>query len=316
MSDKNKNKKSSLKDFFRYQGNEMTGEERNSFEKELQKDPFSEEAAEGFSHISAETAKEDISILQKLLMERSRRRSSIVFYRIAAAVAVLMVASAIFFVTQRKDRVVTLSENTYKENKSPVIGPERDALSKQEGKATEKKEVTPPPSPQKSKKDGRPVISKVADLQVAEPQEAITKDSEVTKPEITLITADEAAAESFATEKRMDMARAAGASANVKSEKISDYIPPQSAVGKDSFDIFLAKNIRNPEPENSIKQVVIIKFKVKVDSTITGIKIISSPGKAWSKEAIRLIKAGPAWKPAEENGKTIEDEVRVRVVFR
>ena len=316
MSDKNKNKKSSLKDFFRYHGNEMTGEERNSFEKELQKDPFAEEAAEGFSQISAEAAKEDISILKKRLIERSRRRSRIVFYLIAAAVAVLMVASAIFFVTQRKDRVVTLSENTYKENKSPVIGPERDALSKQEGKATEKKEVTPPPSPQKSKKDGRPVISKVADLQAAEPQEAITKDSEVTKPEITLITADEAAAESFATEKRMDMARAAGASANVKSEKISDYIPPQSVVGKDSFDIFLAKNIRNPEPENSIKQVVIIKFKVKVDSTITGIKIISSPGKAWSKEAIRLIKAGPAWKPAEEHGKTIEDEVSVRVVFR
>ena len=48
MSDRNKNKKSLLADFFRYQKDKLSGKERNSFERELQKDNFAREAAEGY----------------------------------------------------------------------------------------------------------------------------------------------------------------------------------------------------------------------------------------------------------------------------
>jgi TonB family protein len=62
--------------------------------------------------------------------------------------------------------------------------------------------------------------------------------------------------------------------------------------------------------------VVVLNFRVDTEGKIDSIRIIRSPNKNFSDEAIRLIKEGPGWKPAEENGKTINDEVRIRIVFR
>ena len=316
MPYKNKKKKSLLTDLTRYREGEMTGEERNSFERELQKDPFAEEATEGFSNISADVAKEDISILQNRLGKKLNLRSRIVFYRIAAAVAVLMVVSAIFLITRRKNPVITLSENISQVVKVPVSSLVPEALPKPVVKAPDKKQVVPPPAPQKSKADDQPVNIKVVEVHVAEPQQPIIKDSEVTEPDLSIINTDEVTVITYATERRMDMARAAGAPASSKSEKARDYMPPLPVAGRDSFDIYLEKNIHNPEPEKSIQQIVTVSFKVHIDSTIADIKIISSPGQAFSREAIRLIKEGPVWKPAEEDGKIIEYEVRVRIVFK
>ena len=316
MSDKNKNKKSLLRDFLKYRSDELTGEERNSFERELQKDPFAEEAAEGFSRISAEDAEKDLSALQKRLDKRQSRRSPVVFYRIAAAVAVLTVISSIFIVTQRKNQVVTLSENISNEKKAPVSRPVSEPLQAPLEKSSDKKQVIPPPSPQKSITGIRTANNKIEEMQAKDQQQMTLTDSEITKPDLYVVTSNEVESKSVLADKRMDMARAAGAPTAAKSEKVRDYIPSQPVVGRDSFDIYLEKNIRNPEPDEYEEHVVIVNFKVNPDSTVSGIKIISSPGKDYSREAIRLIKDGPAWKPAEENGKLIEDEVRIRIVFK
>jgi len=59
-----------------------------------------------------------------------------------------------------------------------------------------------------------------------------------------------------------------------------------------------------------------VNFKVDAEGKIDSIKIIRSPGKNFSDEAIRLIKEGPAWKPAEENGKRIDDGIKIKIVFK
>jgi hypothetical protein len=55
---------------------------------------------------------------------------------------------------------------------------------------------------------------------------------------------------------------------------------------------------------------------VKSTGIRENIKIIRSPGNSFSDEVIRLINEGPAWKPAEENGIKIDDEIRIRIVFK
>lgn len=298
----------------------MSGEERNSFERELQKDSFAEEAAEGFSRISSEHAEKDISALQKRLDKRMSRRSPVIFYRIAAAVAVLMIVSGIFIVTQRKHNVITLSENINQEIKAPVSAKGPEILPPPSDKDSDKKKSITPSAPQKPKKDNKIADIKVAEhvtkQQVAEQEPALLKDSEVVKPDLFIAAGDEIASKSIVAEKGMDMARAAGAPANVKSEAYRDYVPPQPVIGRDSFDIYLEKNIRNPEPENTLQQVVVVSFLVHFNGSLDSIKIVRSPGKPFSDEAIRLIKAGPSWKPAEDNGKPIEHETRVRILFR
>jgi hypothetical protein len=46
------------------------------------------------------------------------------------------------------------------------------------------------------------------------------------------------------------------------------------------------------------------------------IEVKKSPGESFSSEAIRLLREGPEWVPAENNGKYIADEKRIRIVFK
>ena len=64
MSGRNKNIKTRFSDFLSYMKGELPEEERNLFERELQKDPFAEEAEEGFSTILPDDISEDFRRLQ------------------------------------------------------------------------------------------------------------------------------------------------------------------------------------------------------------------------------------------------------------
>jgi len=316
MADKNKYKRSSLTDFIRYRNNEMNGDERNAFERELQKDPFAEDAAEGFSRIHADKVNEDITTLNKRLQRKTDKRSRTSIYRIAAAIAVLMVVSTLLIVNLKEKQSLTLSENIRHEIKTPVTIPVPEPILLPSVAATDKKQVIPPPAPLKSKKEENLDNIQVADEQFAESQVSVLKDSEVTKTDLSKIAAGEVYDQVFISDKRMDMARVAGTPAISKSESGSEFQPPQPVIGRDSFDIYLEKNIRNSLTDNSGQKVVTISFNILIDSTINDIKIISSPGKAWSEEAIRLIREGPAWKPAMQYGKVIQERASVRIVFK
>ncbi|MBK7132841.1 MAG: hypothetical protein IPH69_08505 [Bacteroidales bacterium] len=110
MSDKNKNTGKNLSDFLRYRKGEMTGEERNSFEKELQKDPFANEASEGFESLSPGDILSDLKKIENRIPKAKTRVKGFVIYRIAASVAVLMVISTIFILVQRNKADVQLAK--------------------------------------------------------------------------------------------------------------------------------------------------------------------------------------------------------------
>jgi hypothetical protein len=98
---------------------------------------------------------------------------------------------------------------------------------------------------------------------------------------------------------------------------LTDYVPPQPVNGKSDFDKYVLGNLHRPDSVTSGQRVVVVvSFLVRIDGTIDSLKIIRSPHKSFSEEAIRVIKEGPAWNPAYDNGKSVEDEVRLRIVFR
>jgi hypothetical protein len=103
MAKKKKHINKGLSGFFRYLKGDMKNPERNAFERELQKDPFFEEAMEGLSSISPEDAERDLGELQAGLDRRTKGRRNYIFYRIAASVAVLLILSSVFILTQRKN---------------------------------------------------------------------------------------------------------------------------------------------------------------------------------------------------------------------
>jgi hypothetical protein len=132
MSERNNNKKKDLEDFLRYSQDQMSEEERNAFERSLQRDPFDAEALEGLSSITPEEARADLTGLRDQIQKRidrpsqTTRNTRTMWYRIAAAVAVLLVVTSVLFTLfndrmGQLDRKVAESPETEAEVAAPPV---------------------------------------------------------------------------------------------------------------------------------------------------------------------------------------------------
>jgi hypothetical protein len=409
MQEKDKNGKNKASDFLRYHGKEMTGRERNAFERNLQRDPFTSEASEGFEEIDPSHAKNDLLRIRKQIKRRISGKPKMIWYSIAASVALLMILSSLFIFIQ-KDKTseqISYSPGPPVLKDIPVVKP----LEKTDETAVI---IKPEASPEKSKKEpfetqkseSKSILQ--SDIKKEETSDATLEalmKAEAKEPD-QLITADE-----FLAPKPVQAKRASGIYTNIRGRIISsednqpipgasvtvkgtdkgtitdtggnfslgaedatnrmlvasfvgmeskefkvvqdssleiklepslaalseivvvgygnkaadyeredeliEYMPPRPENGKADFNKYIEDNLKRPDTDTDGQRVVVVlNFRVDMKGKIDSIKVLKSPGKIFSDEAIRLIKEGPAWKPAEENGKVIDDEVRVRIVFR
>jgi hypothetical protein len=408
MRDRNKNKILRLPDFFSYKGDKMSGKERNSFERELQRDPFAEEASEGYASVTTEEALKDLASLQKKLKHRTEKRQKVIFLRIAASVAVLMIAASLFIVFERKSAPKQIAANTDQaesleiiESQPVSVPAEKKELPEQPVSITGKKEsksavqqMNPEPlilseniradAYQKSDSMKEPVFE-VADNYVLSGKRALvppttgsrkknsayTIEGKVVSSEdnlpvagVTVVMKGErngvitdasgnfnidlpdagshtliASYIGMGTKEfelkadtpviiKLDpdlvalneiVVTAYGISRSEAEAEYApkDYVPPQPSGGKPDFDKYIRENLQWPDTVSyGRKIVVVLSFSVHTDGRVDSIMIIRSPGRLFSEEAIRLIRSGPAWQPAMENGKIIEDKVRLRIVFK
>jgi TonB family protein len=404
MKGKDKKSGTALPDLLKYIENRMSGKERNSFERELQKDPFAEEAAEGFSEVSPEEASDDIAHLEKKLKNRLPRKNIMLYYRIAASVAVLMILSSVYIYVRQAKTETMVAEIPANTETFDISRPE--AIIKPEA-------ATPPDNKNIRKKQVRQeTISQLADNittgSVSEKQQETIAENNIKGVEIKnagiVITKPEMAAQKplaakseltgirvrgrilssdddqpvpgatlvikgtekgvitdndgnfsfampdtenvtlvasyigmnskeFAAEGKNDMEIKLQPSAvglnevvvvgygvsrkeNV-SEEQTGYSPPQPVAGRPAFNKYIEENIHKPASlREGDKAVVIINFTVTKTGEIEEIKVLRSPGIEFSDEAIRLVKEGPQWKPAERDGARIDDEIRLRIVFK
>ena len=384
----------------------MTGEERNSYERELQKDSFAEEASEGFELLSPKEAQLDLKDLHKRIGTRTSMRKGIVYYRIAASVAVLMVISTIFILVERNGseehfaESVKISEPLEISKGEPVMQQIAENIQNKvtggiaqktgEGTVTRKvaaaieQKTVADDYKETAKKDlidsftevsVKPVEIYLAEERMAAPASiSKTKSSSLLLVRGKVISSDDNlpvpganiylkgtttgvvtdASGNFSislpdedkrtlvanfigmeskefeakTDKPLQVILAPSVSSlnevvvvgySLKRDEDikTGYIAPQPVNGRSGFDKYIEQNINRPDTTTSGQRVVVvINFTVLFDGNVDSIKIIRSPGKQFSDEAIRLIKSGPKWRPAEENGKVVEDEVRMRIVFK
>lgn len=81
---------------------------------------------------------------------------------------------------------------------------------------------------------------------------------------------------------------------------------------------FLAKDIKYPTiaQENGVQGRVIVQFVVNKDGTIVDPVVVRSVDPYLDKEALRVIKAMPKWKPGKQRGKAVRVKYTVPVTFR
>ena len=95
------------------------------------------------------------------------------------------------------------------------------------------------------------------------------------------------------------------------------YKSARPAIDMSDYRDYLETNLKYPEAakEQAVEGKVILKLTIDPSGTISAINIKRNLGFGCDEEAIRLVKEGPTWTPAERDGQPVSSEVRVKVKF-
>ena len=94
---------------------------------------------------------------------------------------------------------------------------------------------------------------------------------------------------------------------------------PEFPGGQQALFKYLSENVKYPviAQENGIQGRVICQFVVNKDGKIVDVEVVRSGGDpSLDKEAIRVIKSMPPWKPGKQRGKAVRVKYTVPVNFR
>lgn len=83
--------------------------------------------------------------------------------------------------------------------------------------------------------------------------------------------------------------------------------PAEFPGGPDAWRRYLERNLQYPDAaqENGTQGVVKVQFIVDKEGTISEVQALNDPGDGLAEEAVRIIKRGPKWTPAEQNGRKV-----------
>lgn len=307
MKERNNNKKGYLSDIERYVRGEMSPREEDSFKRRLQNDPFSDEIADAYSGIRQKKDLKDPDLREKKVKERISPRQRMLYYRIAASVAAILVltsVSVLFFKKRSEARIADMfvpAKSIEAFQPSPASDSDFNYETMQENTVQDEAETT---SPQTFVNEAIR-IQETYNPTTAEPQSETGLISETVETEASLTDSEQTGLGS-------DLAEDAAESAVLQPDA-----PPQPAEGQENYSNYIKENIRRPAATESMENaVVVVSFKVLSSGVVENISIVNTPGNEFSEEASRLIREGPAWLPAIKNGEKADDNVMLRVVFK
>lgn len=88
--------------------------------------------------------------------------------------------------------------------------------------------------------------------------------------------------------------------------------------GEAALMAFIKKNLKYPADaaRDSIEGRVVLTYMVELDGSITEIEVMRSPDERLTKEAVRVIKMMPKWKPERRLGKPVRTKYVLPITFR
>ena len=176
---------------------------------------------------------------------------------------------------------------------------DEDFLIEDEVEIQQTTQETPPPPPP-------PVVQEVEVLNVVEDDvetESIEISTEDNKEEVVIAAPVEAPEEEEEEEVVF-----------VVVESMPEFPGGQQALFK-----YLGDNVKYPviAQENGIQGRVICQFVVNKDGSIVDIEVVRSGGDpSLDKEAVRVIKSMPKWKPGKQRGKPVRVKFTLPVNFK
>jgi outer membrane biosynthesis protein TonB len=171
---------------FKYLAGRFSGKERHQLEKEMQKDPFLEDAHEGLSMLSPKEVEEDISTLNKRIRRQSGLSNHFILYRLAAAIAIMLFVSSLFvvlyysrpFLEENEIAIAEVPEEKVEEIILPGLKEESPAESTREIESQDKREIAGPARPvtETIRPEADVATSKGEELKITEEKQAEKTD--------------------------------------------------------------------------------------------------------------------------------------------
>ena len=85
-----------------------------------------------------------------------------------------------------------------------------------------------------------------------------------------------------------------------------------------SVQKWISKNVKYPmiAQENNIQGKVFVQFVIEKEGSVSDVKVARSVDPSLDKEAIRVVKAMPKWKPGKQRGKPVRVSYTVPINFQ
>ena len=195
-------------------------------------------------------------------------------------------------------------------------------------KAEDKKPETPPPPPPPKQEPPKVEITKFTPPKIVKDEEVKEKDEikEVEKLEDTKIgTINQEGAKDEGVVAPVVESKGTGVVEAPKQEEDYDkvftvvQIPAEFPGGTAGWQKYLERNLNRDLPvENGAppgKYTVVVTFIVDKTGAISDVSAENDPGYGTKDEAVRVIKKGPSWKPAVQNGRNVIYRHRQSVTF-
>ncbi|HRP60853.1 MAG TPA: energy transducer TonB, partial [Vicingus sp.] len=98
---------------------------------------------------------------------------------------------------------------------------------------------------------------------------------------------------------------------------IVETMPEFPGGGQEALFKFLQKEMKYPQvaKENGIQGTVFVNFVVGQDGKIRDVKVLRGVNKMLDDEAVRVVKAMPAWKPGKQRGKPVSVSYNLPIKF-
>lgn len=94
-------------------------------------------------------------------------------------------------------------------------------------------------------------------------------------------------------------------------------VMPEFPGGQDAMIKYLVANITYPELErkNGIQGMVVVKFIVEKDGSISHVKIVKGVTPNLNAEALRVVREMPRWTPGTQRGKEVRVTINLPIRF-
>jgi hypothetical protein len=108
-----------------------------------------------------------------------------------------------------------------------------------------------------------------------------------------------------------------GAVSSIEMDDSHDWQLPSPVTGTHKYKEYIKDNLLFPsDASGDDRALVVLNFIIAENGRPKNISVLKSPGKSYSEEAIRLLVSGPDWYPARRDGKIVEEETMIRIVFK